>query len=101
MLVLNMVAPKMCDFYACPIMGFAKLDFFARFARLLSRSPKRRSRHSAGSRLKGNMQRRNPEGCRLKTVLSPTDLPERKHQIGAAAIDGIQTLLTGRYGRLS
>ena len=47
------------------------------------------------------MQRRNPEGCRLKTVVSPTDLPERQHQIGAAAIDGIQTLLTGRYGRLS
>ena len=48
-----------------------------------------------------SMQRRYPDGCRLKTVVSPTDLPERQHQIGAAAIDGIQTLLTGRYGRLS
>ena len=82
-------------------MGFAKLDFFARFARLLGLSPKRRTRHSAGSTLQGNMQRRNPEGYRLKTVASPTDLPERQHHIGAAAIDGIQTLLTGRYGRLS
>lgn len=47
------------------------------------------------------MQRRNPEGFRLGTVVSPIDLPEQQHQIGAAAIDGIQTLLTGRYGRLS